>query len=106
MAMPTTGGASRSHFPCDAHDIPPPRSRATPRNRPLASPPHGCPVPLGTQVLGQVIKGFRAPLSDQHRSLLLTALLPLHKNNEMYEWRDQVGMHRHWHPHTHPLLDL
>lgn len=46
-------------------------------------------------MLGQIIKGFRLPLTSVHKALLVTGLLPLHKSNEMYEWRDQI-----------PLLEL
>lgn len=49
------------------------------------------------QVLGQIIKGFRLPLTDVHRSLLLSSLLPLHKSNEMYEWRDQIPLLQTYH---------
>lgn len=45
-------------------------------------------------MLGQVIKGFPAasPLAPTHAALLYRVLLPLHRVNEMYEWRDQIPL--------------
>lgn len=44
------------------------------------------------QVLGQIIKGFAQPLTPTHAALLHHVLLPLHRVNEMYEWRDQIPL--------------
>ena len=49
------------------------------------------------EVLGQIIKGFTAPLTGVHRRLLLALLLPLHHNNDMYEWRDQIPLLQLYH---------
>ena len=49
------------------------------------------------EVLGQIIKGFNAPLTGVHRRLLLALLLPLHHNNDMYEWRDQIPVLQLYH---------
>ena len=49
------------------------------------------------QVLGQIIKGFGSPLTSTHQSLLINNLLPLHQNNEMYEWRDQIPLIQLYH---------
>ena len=48
-------------------------------------------------MLGQIIKGFGSPLTEVHRLLLANVLLPLHKNNEMYEWRDQIPLLQLYH---------
>jgi len=49
------------------------------------------------EVLGQIIKGFAAPLTDVHSRLLLALLLPLHHNDDMYEWRDQIPVIQLYH---------
>jgi len=49
------------------------------------------------QVLGQVIKGFGSPLTPVHTALLHHVLLPLHRVNEMYEWRDQIPLIQRYH---------
>ncbi len=49
------------------------------------------------EVLGQVIKGFAPPLTEVHKALLFALLLPLHHNNEMYEWRDQIPVIQLYH---------
>lgn len=43
-------------------------------------------------MLGQVVKGFAQPLTPTHSALLHRVLLPLHRVNEMYEWRDQIPL--------------
>jgi hypothetical protein len=48
-------------------------------------------------VVGQIVRGFSSPLTGVHRSLLLATLLPLHKSNEMYEWRDQIPLLQIYH---------
>lgn len=49
-------------------------------------------------MLGQIIKGFgRGPLTATHTALLHRVLLPLHRVNEMYEWRDQVPLLQRYH---------
>lgn len=48
-------------------------------------------------MLGQVIKGFAPPLTPVHTSLLHHVLLPLHRVNEMYEWRDQIPLIQRYH---------
>ncbi|CAN0371833.1 unnamed protein product, partial [Phaeothamnion confervicola] len=50
------------------------------------------------QVLGQIARGFRAPpLRPAHLGLLRGVLLPLHRPNEMYEWRDQISLLETYH---------
>lgn len=49
------------------------------------------------EVLGHIIKGFASPLTSIHRRLFVSLLLPLHENNDMYEWRDQLPVIQLYH---------
>lgn len=50
------------------------------------------PVAPLLQVLGPIIRGFRAPLTQEHKSLLLEVLLPLHRPNEWLQWDRQTPL--------------
>ncbi len=49
------------------------------------------------ETLGQIARGFQAPLLDVHRDLLTHILLPLHEPNQMAEWRDQLPILAEYH---------
>ena len=49
------------------------------------------------EVLICIIEGFTRPLQGAHIGLLQLVLMPLHKPNEMVEWRDQIPILQQYH---------
>jgi hypothetical protein len=52
----------------------------------------GVPVAPLLQVLGPIIRGFKAPLTKANKALLFEILLPLHRPNEWLQWDRQMPL--------------